>query len=91
MRKPQIVIVGAGIAGAATAWSLKQAGIHDILVVERSCQPGLHATKKKCRHLKDRNRKPLYKTSRERVKNILQRSSGKKLPIYVWTFFNGRG
>lgn len=46
MRKPQIVIVGAGIAGAATAWSLKQAGIHDILVVERSCQPGLHATKK---------------------------------------------
>ena len=46
MRKPQIVIVGAGIAGAATAWSLKQAGIHDILVVERSKQPGLHATKK---------------------------------------------
>ena len=37
-----VVVVGAGIAGASAAWALAQD--HQVLLVEREHQPGLHAT-----------------------------------------------
>ena len=37
------VVVGAGMAGAATAWQLAQAG-QRVLVLEREAQPGYHTT-----------------------------------------------
>jgi D-arginine dehydrogenase len=40
----QVVVVGAGIAGAAVAWFLAEAGVGDVLVLEREEQPGSHAS-----------------------------------------------
>jgi D-arginine dehydrogenase len=37
-----VVVIGAGIAGAAAAWEL--AADHDVVLVEREAQPGVHAT-----------------------------------------------
>ena len=42
MRELDLVIVGAGIAGASLAWRL--AGQRSVLVLEREPQPGYHAT-----------------------------------------------
>lgn len=42
MREFDVVIVGAGIAGASLAWRL--AGQRRVLLLEREAQPGLHAT-----------------------------------------------
>lgn len=38
-----IVVIGAGMAGASTAWQLAQAG-QRVLVLERETQPGYHTT-----------------------------------------------
>jgi glycine/D-amino acid oxidase-like deaminating enzyme len=51
-----VVIVGAGFAGAATAWALAEAGITDVVIVEREGAPGRHATGRNaalCRQLAD--------------------------------------
>lgn len=40
----KIVIVGAGFAGASTAWWLRQLGEPDILLLERETAAGLHAS-----------------------------------------------
>ncbi len=40
----EVVVVGAGIAGASLAYFLTQRGITDVLVLEREAQPGYHAT-----------------------------------------------
>ena len=40
----EVVIVGAGIAGASLAHFLAERGVTDILLVERETQPGYHAT-----------------------------------------------
>lgn len=40
----EVVIVGGGIAGAATAWFLTRAGIRDILILERESQLAVHST-----------------------------------------------
>ncbi len=40
----EVVIVGAGIAGASLAYFLAEAGTTDVVVLERETQPGTHAT-----------------------------------------------
>jgi len=42
MREFEVVIIGAGIAGASLAWRL--AGRRSVLLLEREAQPGMHAT-----------------------------------------------
>ncbi|MGH6639751.1 MAG: FAD-dependent oxidoreductase, partial [Polaromonas sp.] len=42
MREYDIVILGAGIAGASLAWRL--AGQRSVLLLEREAQPGYHST-----------------------------------------------
>lgn len=44
MRTADVVIVGAGFAGAATAWHLVARGIRDVVIVEREPVPGAHAS-----------------------------------------------
>jgi D-arginine dehydrogenase len=39
-----VVIVGGGLAGAATAWALAQRGVRDVTVLEREDLLGLHAS-----------------------------------------------
>ena len=39
-----VVVIGAGFAGAATAYSLVRAGCGNVVVLEREAQPGLHAS-----------------------------------------------
>ncbi len=43
-RRADVVIIGAGLAGAATAYQLAQEGVSDILVLERERTPGMHAS-----------------------------------------------
>ncbi|WP_341702270.1 FAD-binding oxidoreductase [Ferrovibrio sp.] len=38
-----VIVVGAGIAGASVAWALSRAGLR-VLVLEREAQPGYHST-----------------------------------------------
>jgi glycine/D-amino acid oxidase-like deaminating enzyme len=40
----EVVIIGAGLAGAATAFHLARDGVRDVVVVEREECPGLHAS-----------------------------------------------
>ncbi|MGD0074367.1 MAG: FAD-binding oxidoreductase [Candidatus Binataceae bacterium] len=40
----EVVIVGAGIAGASVAHFLAERGLSDVLILERESQPGYHAT-----------------------------------------------
>ena len=42
--QPPIVIIGAGLAGAACAYELTQAGRTNVLIVERCNEPGGHGT-----------------------------------------------
>ncbi|MHC4379485.1 MAG: NAD(P)/FAD-dependent oxidoreductase [Planctomycetota bacterium] len=44
MEKRKVIIVGGGIAGAATAWALVEAGVTDVLLIEAAAQPGVHST-----------------------------------------------
>jgi len=44
LERRRFVIVGAGFAGAAAAWHLRQAGASDVLVLERERVPDLHAS-----------------------------------------------
>ncbi len=41
---PEVVIIGSGFAGAATAWALSRAGRADVLVLERDPAPGQQAS-----------------------------------------------
>lgn len=43
-RTAEVVVVGAGLAGAATAFFLSLAGCRDVLVLEREPLPGMHAS-----------------------------------------------
>ena len=44
MKRSRIVIVGAGFAGAATAWALARRGVSDVLILEREEFPGTHSS-----------------------------------------------
>jgi sarcosine oxidase subunit beta len=44
MERAQIVILGAGVAGAATAYGLARRGVRDICILERDAVPGSHAS-----------------------------------------------
>ncbi|MDP7062808.1 MAG: FAD-dependent oxidoreductase [Planctomycetota bacterium] len=44
MEKRKLIIVGSGIAGAATAWSVAQRGGRDVLLLDGATQPGSHST-----------------------------------------------
>ncbi|MEW6757031.1 MAG: FAD-binding oxidoreductase [Acidobacteriota bacterium] len=46
MAEGSIVVIGAGFAGAATAWWLRRAGADRVLVLEREPVPGAHASGK---------------------------------------------
>jgi D-arginine dehydrogenase len=41
-----VLVVGAGLAGASTAWWLKRAGVEKVLLLERESVPGAHASGK---------------------------------------------
>lgn len=40
----EYVIVGAGLAGAATAWSLARRGVDDVVLLEQEATPGVHSS-----------------------------------------------
>jgi D-arginine dehydrogenase len=44
MSSARVVIVGAGIAGAATAYFLAQRGCQKVILLDREKQPGVHST-----------------------------------------------
>lgn len=44
MTSADVVIIGAGFAGVATAWWLAKMGVTSVIVIEREEQPGLHAS-----------------------------------------------
>ena len=44
MIETQCVIVGAGMAGAATAFQLTRRGLHDIVILEQEALVGYHAS-----------------------------------------------
>ena len=43
-RTADVVIVGAGFAGAATAWHLARRGVRSVVILEAEALPGLHAS-----------------------------------------------
>lgn len=46
MAEGSIVVIGAGFAGAATAWWLRRAGADRVIILERETVPGAHASGK---------------------------------------------
>ena len=44
METAEVVIIGAGFAGASTAYQLVSRGVRDILLLEREPVPGMHAS-----------------------------------------------
>ncbi len=40
----EVIIVGGGFAGAATAWALSELGIHDVLLLEKERVCGVHSS-----------------------------------------------
>ena len=44
MESFEVIIVGAGIAGASLAYFLAERGVSNVLILEREAQPGYHAT-----------------------------------------------
>ena len=44
MERYAYLIIGAGLAGATTAWHLRQRGERDVLILERESVPGAHSS-----------------------------------------------
>ena len=44
MSSARVVIIGAGIAGAATAYHLSRRGVTNVVLLDREKQPGVHST-----------------------------------------------
>ena len=44
MERHEVVIVGAGFAGGATAWHLAERGATDVVILEREAVPGVHSS-----------------------------------------------
>lgn len=43
-RRCRFLVVGAGLAGASTAWHLRRAGIDDVVLLEQEDVPGVHSS-----------------------------------------------
>ncbi len=54
MEQRRFVIVGAGLAGAATAFHLKRAGVTDVLLLEREGVAGVHSSGRNASLLRER-------------------------------------
>ncbi len=54
----RFVIVGAGFAGAATAWHLRRAGVRGVLVLEREALPDVHASGRNAAMLRETMEEP---------------------------------
>ena len=66
MSAHQVIIIGAGIAGASTAWALRQAGVSDILILEQGAQAGMHSTSRNAAILRTSIEQPaLQRMARE--------------------------
>jgi glycine/D-amino acid oxidase-like deaminating enzyme len=50
----RFVIVGAGLAGAATAWHLARRGVGDVVLLEREAAPGMHSSGRNAALLRER-------------------------------------
>ena len=50
----RILIVGAGLAGAATAWHLRDAGVERVVLLEKEELPGVHASGRNAAMLRER-------------------------------------
>src|SRR5512138_2237854 len=71
-REP-VIIVGAGIAGASTAYFLTRRGIRDVVLLEKEAVAGLHSTGRNAAILRSLIPDPaLYALARE-SKNFLLR------------------
>ena len=57
----EVIVVGAGIAGASVAAFLAERGLGDVLLVEREEQPAYHATGRSAAALVELNRHPLWR------------------------------
>jgi D-arginine dehydrogenase len=60
MDEREVVIVGAGVAGASAAHFLVQAGVTDVLVVERESAPARHASGRSAEALVEIERDPVW-------------------------------
>ena len=56
-----IIIVGAGIAGASVAAFLAERGARDVLLLEREAQPAYHSTGRSAAALVELNRHPVWR------------------------------
>jgi glycine/D-amino acid oxidase-like deaminating enzyme len=54
VRTHEVVIVGAGLAGAATAFHLRRAGVADVVLLEREGVPGVHSSGRNASLLRER-------------------------------------
>ena len=59
----EFVIIGAGFAGAATAWHLRRAAVDDVVILEREATPGVHSSGRNAclvrEHVRDETWAPL--------------------------------
>lgn len=55
---PKTIVIGAGIAGAATAWWLARRGAGDLVLLEREPLPGTHSTGRNAAILRTAIREP---------------------------------
>lgn len=58
IERRRFVIVGAGFAGAATAWHLRRAGCRDVVILEREALPDVHASGRNAAMLRERMEQP---------------------------------
>ena len=72
-----VVVIGAGIAGAAAAWSL--AGHMRVVLVEREAAPGVHATGRSASVLSETSGHPVGLHARPRQPAVLRAPAGRLL------------
>jgi glycine/D-amino acid oxidase-like deaminating enzyme len=60
MTRHELVVVGAGFAGAATAWHLARAGATDVVLLDREPAAGLHSSGRNAALVRERVDHPLW-------------------------------
>jgi D-arginine dehydrogenase len=76
-KKKPVVIVGAGIAGASTAYFLTRRGEHDIVLLEKEAVAGMHSTGRNAAILRSLIPDPcLYALARESKRFLLDPPAG---------------